>query len=78
MSEREDLYTVGLPFMVWADVCAALQLYINEGCKEAPASRRDALFALREIDRVMLGRDELAPPDDVIGPGLASPAGEEL
>lgn len=62
--------TVTLDLMVWAEVCAALQLFVShESTRECPASRRDALYALREIDRVVMGQSEQAPPDDVLGPG---------
>lgn len=71
MSDQEDDIDggieVSLPLMTWAEVAAALQLYV--GHESTKASRRDALFALREIDRVVMGKSEQAPPDDVLGPG---------
>ena len=51
----------------WAEVAAALKVYLDsEVMKGANNSRRDALYALREIDRVMMGADEQAPPDDLL------------
>lgn len=66
--EEDELVAVSLTVMAWADVCAAFQGYIREGARGAPASQRDALFALGEIDRVMRGAAEHAPPDELLGP----------
>lgn len=65
--EVSESVSVSLPPMVWAEVCAALKVYMHTCGKAAPVSARDALAALREIDRVMLGADDLAPPDDLLG-----------
>jgi hypothetical protein len=70
--EDDGTISVALPIMSWAEVCAALKHYIATGTKDAPVSRRDALESLREIDRVLMGKDEQAPPDDVLGVGEGS------
>lgn len=66
----EEAVGVTLAPMQWAEVCAALRHYVGceaeGGAHGYPASQADALAALREIDRVMLGADEPAPPDDVL------------
>jgi hypothetical protein len=63
-----DLVEVSPPLMHWAEVCAALKDYVRNA-KGAPASQRDAIEALQEIDRVVRGADEAAPPDDLLGVG---------
>lgn len=64
----DDGVAVVLEAMQWAEVAAALKIYIaSEHMKAAPMSRRDALAALLEVDRVMRVADETAAPDDVLG-----------
>lgn len=65
---RDYDVSISLPEMLWVEVAAALKVYINT-IKGAPASRRDALQALRIIDAKMMGTDSLAPPDDLLGLG---------
>jgi hypothetical protein len=66
-TEEGEGIAVRLEPMEWAEVAAALKHYIATGVKGAPSSRRDALHALRTIDRVMMGTDDLPAPDDVLG-----------
>lgn len=68
----EDSVTVELPPMVWAEVCGALKDHLKtEEARNAKASWRDGLYALQEIDRVMRGAEEHAPPDDLLSLGDA-------
>lgn len=72
MDEAEDeveseLVEIGLDVMEWGEVCAALKHYIQTGCKGAPASRADAARILQRIDQAMMGSDEPAPLDDLLG-----------
>lgn len=65
--DEDDRISVSLDVMQWAEVCSALRAYVKDpDMKGAKASRRDALYALREIDRVMMGKAELPPPDEVL------------
>lgn len=62
----------------WAAVCDALQHYIALRCYEARGSRKDALAALLEIDRVQRGAQAAAPPDDLLGMAHISPSFGEV
>ena len=60
-----DTIPIGLTLWQWAEVASALQAHIPR-IGHAPASRSDALMALRIIDKTMRGLDELPPADDVL------------
>lgn len=62
----DDLVPVSLSVWQWAEVCSSLRERLRSGRGMPHVNRRDAMAALLEIDRVMLGADELAPPDDVL------------
>jgi hypothetical protein len=62
-AQDEDI-PVALPWHVWASVCGSLQEFLRS--KGSRASRADASYALREIDRVMRGDDRHAPLDELM------------
>ena len=64
---EDEPLEIGLGVMGWAEVCAALKHYVQTACKGAPASRADACRILQRIDQAMMGRDEPAPLDDLLG-----------
>ena len=61
--------SVTLTISQWGEVCAALQGYVLACRHEEHVSRADAARALQEIDRVITGRDEVAPLDDLLSIG---------
>ena len=67
--EGAESVFVGLSVMQWAEVCASLQHYVRCAATGLPASQGDAIAALQEIDRVMRGASDVAPPDDILGGG---------
>lgn len=60
-------FTVKLPWSVWLEVYCALQHRFHALPPQYRDSRVNSLYALREIDRVARGAEELPPPDDVVG-----------
>ena len=60
--EEDD--TLGI--MECAEVCNALAHYALTGCKDAPASRADALRLLQKIDQIMMCSLEPTPVEELL------------